>query len=132
MGDTNVNPYQAPKDGDSPAVASPIVGDASAREVFLAWERLRVPYNLLLLVATCFALPFAWADWVQPRRVFLGLVFGAIVANVCFCAGPCAEGLLHLLGARRNGARICLFAAGTLFSLLLAMFAILLMTYPPF
>jgi hypothetical protein len=132
MGDTNVNPYQTPMNGESPAVAPPVFRDATAREVFLAWEKLRLPYNLVLLMATCFALPFAWADWVQPRRVFLGLVFGAILANVCFCAGPCAEGYLHLLGARGSGARIGLFAAGTLFSLLLAMFAILSMTYPPF
>lgn len=87
MGDTNVNPYQTPMNGESSAVARPVSGDATAREVFLAWEKLRLPYNLVLLMATCFALPFAWADWVQPRRVFVGLVCGAVFANVCFCVG---------------------------------------------
>ena len=82
----------------------------SARAVFVAWEGLRIVYNALLIF---FTLALATALGVAIDAPFWQRVIpGGIVANVCFCAGPCAEGYLALMGADRRLARGFFFLAG--------------------
>jgi hypothetical protein len=93
--------------------ATPATGtqgpDESARSVFLAWEKLRLVYNgvlagiVLLLAGPRLQEPAFW--------VFLSQ--GVVFANLCFCAGPCAEGYMVLLvKADRFGARCLVFGGG--------------------
>lgn len=99
-------------------------GPETARDVFLAWERLRLVYNGLLGLEVLAVKPAVLADHTQWGY----LVGSALGANVCFCAGAAAEGYLDLLGVPRRIGRWlafglgCVLAAGvTLASLVLGM-----------
>lgn len=74
------------------------------KEVFVVWEKLRLVYNGLL-VAVVVAI-FREAVFFVPL-VFL--VVPAILANVCFCAGPVAEGYLCLIQVPRWFALVCIW-----------------------
>ncbi len=89
-----------------------LVNEDSARLVFLAWEKLRILFNVGLVWVTLTLLP-NWSWRSIPWRDYIG---PAILANVCFCAGPCAEGYLTWLGANRQLARWMLFVVGFLFA----------------
>ena len=89
-----------------------LLADESATGIFLAWEKLRVLYNLTLacVVVSIIGNPFrASIEWTY-------LIQGVVTANILFCAGPCAEGYLTLLGANRHLARAFLFISGLLLS----------------
>ena len=92
--------------------------DDSARAVFLAWEGLRIAYNAILIFLT---LALATAFGVVIDALFWQRVLpGALVANVCFCVGPCAEGYLAMMGADRRLARGFFFLTGLSLTSLLA------------
>jgi hypothetical protein len=88
-------------------------GSYSPKCTFIRWEKLRILYNILLVVFV-FALfrrditdPVFWPDimWV--------LVKGAIVANAVFFAGPVIEILTAKSGLRHKAVTISLFVAIT-------------------
>ena len=82
-------------------------------EVFFAWEKLRLLYNGLFIVVVLIRLEFnllAIPFFVEP----------AIYANLCFCAGPVAEGYLCWLGLPHQPCRWVVFWAGFFFTLALA------------
>jgi hypothetical protein len=83
--------------------------EPSAREVFAAWEWLRLVYNLILLAVVF--------GWICCNGLHLGVASAlpvlAVGANLCFCAGPVAEGYLRLLEIDRRWARWAVFVAGT-------------------
>jgi hypothetical protein len=86
--------------------------EASARDVFLAWEVLRFYYNgILALLSLILFLPYL----NLPSTWGLFLV-GAVAANLCFSVGSCAEGYMAWLGIKRAVARPIIFVAGTLLS----------------
>lgn len=86
----------------------------NAMTVFLAWEKLRIIYNLaLVLVVFCFVQPLG--QW-HPFALFLiapELLLAGLFANLFFCAGFVGENYLCLLGADRIKARWILFILGT-------------------
>jgi hypothetical protein len=93
--------------GPSTPIVPPV--DDSAREVFLAWERLRLAYNVALAVIV---LAVAGSDWSDGNFPWF-LVYAAFAANACFCLGPVAEGYLVLLfRADRQVARWLVFVPG--------------------
>jgi len=94
--------------------------DDSAKAVFLAWERLRILYNLLLA-----GLVFAFLYPMSRYTNWEYLLEGVVAANICYCVGPCAEGYLVLLGANRLAARALLFLSGVLLSRILALLALI-------
>src|SRR5262249_59017853 len=92
------------RDNSVPRWRSILRDDPPAMSVFLAWEGLRVVYNLVL-IAVVVAL-------LGPTGILQRLPYvleGALVANVCFCAGPVAEGYLCLFGVSRPAARTLIF-----------------------
>jgi hypothetical protein len=119
------NPYTAPAapiGGGLPAAeeAGPATGE-SAREVFLAWEKLRALYcGVLAAESLLLGIPHL------GRPVFwVLLAYGAFVANLCFCVGPCAEGYLALLGIDRRAVRWALWGLGLVLAMLLTGAAVL-------
>lgn len=91
---------------------------------WLAWEKLRIVYNTVLLVEGLTSVYFLWqldkiADYhYRFGSSWLGfaILFG-VVANVFYCLGPLAEACVHrLLGRGMGRARYSLFAAGLLLS----------------
>ena len=111
------NPYASPAEAE--IAYSPFPPGESAKEVFVAWEKLRIIYNSVLAVISLTA-AHAWLAFLSIEDL-LGLLFqGAIGANVCFCLGPVIEGYLSLIGINRGKARIGLFVLGTMIASLLA------------
>ena len=94
------------------------------KNVRAAWEKLRIVYNLVLLLEglTCLWLlwllaefagqPFGFDFWFFPV-----ILFGA-VANALYCLGPVADACAYrFLGWRMGRARCFLFGTGLLFSM---------------
>jgi hypothetical protein len=102
--------------------------EESARSVFLAWEKLRLVYNAVLVVFVLL-IPRPFFD-VLESLIFLAE--GAFIANLCYCAGPVAEGYLALLGADRSRVRLVLFVLGTLLACALAAVAVVYHAKPIF
>lgn len=94
--------------------------EETARSVFLAWEKLRVAFNAVLVVIVLLSAGSALAE----SRFWLLLAQGALSANLCFCLGPVAEGYLTLLGLNRQNARSMVFSFGLVVGCLLAFLAV--------
>ena len=92
--------------------------DPGAMAVFVAWEKLRLVYNMILAAESMLLMGLGTLFWLPI------LLQGALLANVCFCAGPVAEGYLCLLGANRTAARWTVFILGILASVVLVWAAI--------
>lgn len=90
---------------------------AVARKVFLAWEKLRVVYVMLLALITIL---FTGVAGLFELRLLRLIVPGAVVANVAFFAGPTLETFVRWLGYNRVWPRWVMFACGTLISIVLA------------
>lgn len=97
------------------------------KKACLAWEKLRVVYNALLLVEGLIGL---WtlrrlgerADHLCPNvfgpGVWRFIILFGVVANVFYCVGPLVEAYTSVVLARRmNRGRYVLFVAGLLFSM---------------
>jgi uncharacterized membrane protein YidH (DUF202 family) len=116
------NPYATPPIAESVQLAetTPEWGIQSvARRVFLAWERLRLRYNAVL-IAICLFTGFLSGAYKLPE-FWIACVVAGIGANVCYFAGPITETYLTWLRKEesvtlRNG----VFLVGLTFSGLLA------------
>ncbi len=97
-----------------------------AKWTFLAWERLRVIYIILLGLLT---LLLAGPELLRLRTMVM-VVEGAIVANICYFAGPIIEIYVRWLGYRGKWLRWFLFISGTLVSAVLAIAAMASMLLP--
>jgi hypothetical protein len=94
----NENPYAPPGAGPEPDDPQRL----ALREIVLAWEKLRLWYNAILLVPGLAIL----AGWVgkQGMPLWFALLMAVMVAagaNFCFLLGPAAE--LYLRGLFRQG-----------------------------
>jgi hypothetical protein len=100
---------------------------ADVKRVFLAWEKLRPVYNLVLAL---WALALLYPELERdPSRyallaIALRLFWGAVKANLGYFAGPAAESYLRWLGVRTLWARAALFVTGTAFAMLIGFFAL--------
>lgn len=88
--------------------------DWAAAEVFIAWERLRVYYNMALIVIVVVK------HFRGDAMDVLFLSTCALMANLCFCIGPVIEGYLACIGLRRTPARWVVFVGGTMFAMWIA------------
>jgi len=84
---------------------------------FQRWEPLRVWYNLILFVVLVVShVPYMGVAFLEPM-VFLIWLAGAVLANICFLAGPLAEAYLSWLGIRSRYILPVLFIGGVLISI---------------
>jgi hypothetical protein len=119
------NPYTSPSLNNCLAnqlvEAPPTLGEV-ARNTFLVWEKLRLVYVSVLVAVVVFIAVLDSNSFRQHFRVFMQTVLGgAVIANLCYFAGPMVETYVTWLGYRGQWLRIVLFALGTLFSSLLAL-----------
>ena len=91
--------------------------DESARSIFIAWERLRIVFNGVLATAVI----LGGFSHLADASFWRYLASEALLANICFCAGPVAEGYLVFLNVPRPFARRLVFLLGTLVGLGLAL-----------
>ena len=112
----NENPYAPPVAGSEPDD----LHRPALREIVLAWEKLRLWYNAVLLVPGLGVI----AGWLnQGASLLIAVVMAVMVAvgaNFCFLLGPVAE--LYLRGLFRDGrplgrGRLLIFGAGLVVSL---------------
>ena len=113
------DPYRPPTadpTSDSPAERDP----TAPRRIVLSWEKLRIYYNLCLLIigGAGILLTVGAMDTLRLSPLIVGFGLGA---NVCFFAGPLAELYLtaiHFTDDFRTG-RLILFSAGLFISVIL-------------
>jgi hypothetical protein len=123
------NPYSSPTTDksigrDSSAVESGSSIATLAKPVFISWEWLRIVYILLLGALTMMlTIPGAIYNGSQllTLRGLIMIAVGAIVANVCYFAGPIIETYVRWLGYSRKWVRWFLFAGGTVLTAILAL-----------
>lgn len=116
------NPYSSPTpDTPSETAASPLSADSIptlgeiAKQTFLAWEKLRIAYIVSLGLLTVL---LAGPNLTNLRTLIM-ITEGAIVANVCYFAGPVTETYVRWLGYDRKWVRWFLFGGGLLLTALL-------------
>jgi len=125
------NPYSTPlsettsNPGSGPAAGSTTLGSI-AKTTFLAWERLRIPFVIILGLLT---LSLAGRNLLEPRALSV-IVVCAVFANLCFFAGPIVETYVRWLGYEQKWVRWFLFVGGTLLSALLAVATLASMFLP--
>jgi hypothetical protein len=105
-----------------PTKTDDIVLRTDAMDVFFAWEKLRVIYNLILA-----AIVVGFALWIGKATFpifYLLAALAALPANLCFCAGPTLEGYFCWMGFERRASRWFLFVCGTLLAVVLALAAL--------
>ncbi len=91
-----------------------------AKPVFIAWEKLRVVY---VAVVGLFVVLLTGPQLLK-LHTFVTIAGEAILANLCFFAGPCLETYVRWLGYRGRVVRWFLFILGTLFTLFLALMSL--------
>ncbi len=111
-----LDPYAPPADLGKDARAE----KAAFKELVVAWEKLRLVYNALLLVPGLAVLgAYLAQDLMSLGAAIFSGVAVAVGANVAFLLGPLAE--LYLRGLFRNGealgrGRWLIFGAGLVVS----------------
>jgi len=90
---------------------------ATARRVFLAWEKLRIAYVIILALIT---LLLIGVSGILNLRLLRLIIMGAVAANVAYFAGPTIETYVRWLGYNKIWPRWFMFIGGTLFSIFLA------------
>ena len=98
---------QGPKE-EAPSIR---LVEATAMEVFFAWEKLRLVFNGLLVTIAVAMMIHKLA--FSPLIAILG-AYPALLANLGFSLGPIAEGYLCWFGMQRSAARWCVFGLGSL------------------
>ncbi len=105
-------------------------GRVDGRAIFIGWEKLRIPYNIALVLPVLAGVFVAYGPGMEifrPVTVDKGLVFSvvlyAIAANVFYFAGPVVETYVARLARKTYmlELRLCLFVAGTIASMSLEM-----------
>lgn len=124
---TSDNPYASPVsqaiEEALPDAASHALGRI-ARATFLAWEKLRLVYVGILAGVTLLLGGLGGPALLSSFSFWANVVEGAIVANLCFFAGPIVETYVTWLGFRAKWLRISMFTLGTLVSCALVFFVV--------
>lgn len=132
------NPYSSPRT-DSMLDPGIVPSDANvhfasmAKSVFIAWERLRIIY---VVVLGAFTMMLSIPGMIANGPQLLGLhgivmvVEGAVIANICFFGGPIIETYVRWLGYDRKWVRWFLFVGGTILTAMLALVSIALGLLP--
>jgi len=120
------NPYSSPPIDAvaEPSVSVPSTLGGIAKSTFLAWEKLRLVYIGVLAAITLLLAVLDPSKALASPRFWMLVIEGAVIANVCYFAGPVIETYVTWLGFRGRWLRYSLFGLGTLFSCLLAFGAI--------
>ena len=90
---------------------------AHARPIFRRWEKLRIPYNVVLAVTLFLIHGLSLGlEFFEPLALGIWLA-GGVLANLCFLAGPLAECYCAWLGLRSRVVTAALFLGGVLVSI---------------
>lgn len=98
----------APPIHDDRAEPDVLVSEPTAMEVFFAWEKLRVLFNIVAIINILLG-----PKILLPLSPFNSEMFllALLMANVFASIGPTGENYLSWFGFRRTAARIIMFAS---------------------
>ncbi|BCX46555.1 hypothetical protein HAHE_04630 [Haloferula helveola] len=112
------NPYSPPRSDDDPGAG--IFDRHALVDIVKGWEKLRIAYNLILLVPGILVM-VVWIgrQGMPPVLAVIEAVIIAIGANMAFLLGPAAE--LYFRAIFRKGesigrGRLLIFGAGLVIS----------------
>lgn len=115
------NPFQSPEVLAEASPASVARRDSRTYlvgEAVVFWEKLRWLYNVLLF--TFAVLVAALMQGFGSAEVWLEILAGGLLANLCFGAGPLVSAYLAWFGIRAKALDLFLFACGTALTMVLA------------
>ncbi len=101
------------------------------RATFLAWERLRIVYNIVLVALTCISVLGTQPQQGLDPGFWLAAAGAGVAANVCYFLGPGLECYLRWLGLRNAMLTSLLFGLGLAFSMLITLAAALILMNSP-
>ncbi len=84
------------------------------------WERLRLLYNAILAGEVALMSVLTSPLGMIGLRDVYGLILNALLANLCYCAGPVADGYFRRLGFQGRVPTLTLFTLGTMLTMGLA------------
>ena len=101
---------------------------SDVKGIFIKWEKLRVPYNLILLITLVVSLATVSQSmrghFINPS-IIIAWLFAAIGANICYFAAPIVEAYACWLGVKGRWITTILFVLGVLISIpLVAVFGL--------
>lgn len=93
--------------------------------IFKEWEKLRLVYNLVLLIvfSVMSVDAYYFSEWGEPQASFMEIVVHSLVyafiANTLYLAGPALDSYLCWLEVTFKYKRYVIFAVGLLLSVVL-------------
>ncbi|MFC5049583.1 hypothetical protein ACFPK9_02985 [Rubritalea spongiae] len=122
------NPYASPNSQTQVDATNTQANDSSVRlrKIVFAWEKLRLIYNICLLLPGLGVLFHASQKWGGSAANMLSAVLPfAIMANLCFFLGPLTELYASAIWRLQNSQplRLWCFSLGLLISLLVMLIA---------
>lgn len=91
---------------------------AAIKNIFIAWEKLRILYIIILTVETLYIILSMIKD-IFFLELWLYIIIGAIIANILYLLGPITEYYFYWLGVKHIAIRITLFISGLLLAIFL-------------
>lgn len=111
-----MNPYEPPT---APDPTSGEILNSRVKETLRKWNKLRIIYNLVLFVVGMLVATPSLMDFPD---LILGIIIYAILANICFCAGPFLDVYFLVFSDTKTSLlRNTLFTFGLLGSILLTL-----------
>lgn len=92
----------------------------AAKRICLEWEKLRILYNGVLISWVVYIVDKSKPALFQSFEFWATCLVGAVVANICFLAGPIVEAYFRWMGVKHWSIRFSLMLIGTLLAGLLA------------
>lgn len=85
----------------------------AAKRICIEWEKLRILYNGALVSWVVYVIEKSNPALFQTFEFWAVCLTGAIMANICFLAGPVVEAYFHWIGLRHWTLRWTLMIVGT-------------------
>lgn len=114
------NPYTSPQADprstpmDHSSAEPAVLRLARIGEVAVAWENLRLRYNLMLAVVALVAVLSINAELLRDPRAMAAMLLAALAANACFCVGPLVEGYVTWFFGPVSWLRGVVFVVGSM------------------
>src|SRR5947208_1713621 len=108
----NLNPYAAPSAAASwSSDESPWTDRVDFTAIIRRWEKLRLIYNATLVLLVLLLVVIVFPERLANLVFWFEVLVGAVIANLCYLAGPTLEGYGRYFGIWANFMTLLLFLA---------------------